>query len=186
MKDAYSFHTNFEDLDKYYERAYNAYFNIFNRCGLPSISVASDVGMMGGSGAHEFIAVTESGEDTLIICTKCDYKANKEVAKTKREYKKEEIKQKEEVFTPNLKSIEEVSNFLKIEKIKTCKSVIYNFNGELILCMIRGDLEINEIKLKNYLKAKDLTFADEELLKKSKIIPGYASPIGIENITRNC
>ena len=182
MKDAYSFHANFEDLDKYYERAYQAYFKIFNRCGLPAISVASDVGMMGGSAAHEFMAVTESGEDTLIICTKCDYKANKEVAKTKRKYKKEEIKQKEEVFTPNLKSIEEVSDFLKIEKNQTCKSVIYDVNRELILCMIRGNIEINEIKLKNYLKVKELTFADEDLLKKSKIIPGYASPIGIENI----
>jgi prolyl-tRNA synthetase len=182
MKDAYSFHTSAEDLDNYYKRVYDAYHKIYKRCGLPVIAVASDVGMMGGSGADEFMAVTESGEDTLIICEKCGYKANKEVAKAKRNYTKTEMLSLENVYTPDLKSIEEVSNFLKIKSDQTLKAVIYNIDGKLTMCVIRGDLEINEIKLKNYLKTKNLVFASDEELLKAGIIPGYASPVGLKNI----
>lgn len=182
MKDAYSFHKNFEDLDKYYEIVHKSYEKIFRRCGLPVISVASDVGMMGGTAAHEFMAITESGEDTIIICEKCDYKANKEVAKTKREYKKEEMLEPEEVFTPNKKTIEEVSTFLNITPERTMKVVIYDCNDSLVMCLIRGDLEINETKLKNYLKTKVLTFAEDQKLLANNIIPGFASPVNVKNI----
>ena len=182
MKDAYSFHTNQQDLDKYYNKAYNAYQNIFTRCGLPVVSVFSDVGMMGGSGAHEFMAITESGEDTIIVCSNCEYKANRDIGIAKRDYKKNEMKKPEEVYTPNLSSIEEVAKFLKIDKKETLKSIIYSIDNKLVMCVIRGDLDINEIKLKNYLKAAELYFANEDELKNAKIVPGFASPIGIKNI----
>ncbi|MBN2545324.1 MAG: proline--tRNA ligase [Spirochaetes bacterium] len=182
MKDAYSFHTDYEDLDRYYKRAYDAYHKIFSRCGLNVISVSSDVGMMGGTGADEFMAVAESGEDTLILCEKCGYKANREVAKAKRNYKKEEMLKSEEVHTPGLKSIEEVSKFLKISPESTMKAVVYNIGKEAVMCVIRGDLEINETKLRNYLKIKVLQFSEEEELNKYGIVPGFASPINLKKM----
>ncbi len=178
MKDAYSFHTDYKDLDKYYKKAFDAYHKIFQRCGLPVISVSSDVGMMGGTGADEFMAVTNSGEDTLILCEKCGYKANREVAKAKRDYTKEEAAKPEEVHTPGLKSIEEVSKFLNIDSDKTLKAVVFNTGTEAVMCVIRGDLEINETKLKNYLKTRVLFFAEEEEMKKYAIVPGFATPVG--------
>jgi len=183
MKDAYSFHTSIEDLNNYYDKAHEAYHRIYKRCGLPVISVSSDVGMMGGSGADEFMAVTENGEDTLIVCSKCGYKANREIAKAKRVYKKEQTKDMEEVHTPGYKTIEEVSNFLKISPEQTLKAVVYDAEGTLVMCAIRGDLDINETKLKNYLKVKNIFFADTEELVKNNIIQGFATPVGLnENI----
>ena len=182
MKDAYSFHSSQKDLEQYYDRVHKAYENIFYRCGLNAISVASDVGMMGGSGAHEFMAVTEAGEDTLIICEKCGYKANREVAKAKRNYIKEEMLPQEEVATPNRMSIEEVSTFLNIKPEQTLKAVVYNIDGKIVMCVIRGDLEINETKLKNYLKTKFLVFATDEELQKYGIIKGFASPVGLKDV----
>ncbi len=182
MKDAYSFHATYEDLDAYYEKVHEAYHRIYKRCGLDVISVASDVGMMGGTGAHEFMAVTESGEDTLIVCSSCTYQANREIAKAKRFYKKEPLVEMEEVETPGMKTIEEVAHFLGVETQDTLKAVIYKNEKEIILCVIRGDLEINEIKLKNYLGIKDLVFAEEDEIIKAGMVPGFASPVGLEKV----
>ena len=182
MKDAYSFHTNYDDLDKYYEKAHIAYHKIYKRCGLPVISVASDVGMMGGSGADEFMAISENGEDTLIMCENCTYKANREIAQAKRKFSVEPMKEPEDVFTPDMKSIEEVANFLKIKPKETLKSVVYNAEGKLVMCVIRGDIDINETKLKNYLKIKTLNFAEESELENNNIVPGFATPVGLKNI----
>ncbi len=182
MKDAYSFHTSQEDLNSYYEKVHEAYHRIYKRCGLPVISVASDVGMMGGTGAHEFMAVTESGEDTLIVCDSCGYQANREVAKAKREYEKRPLKKMEEVATPGKKTIEEVADFLDAKPEDTLKAVIYNVDGKAVLCLIRGDLEINEIKLKNYLGVKELIFAEDEMIQSSGMVPGFASPVGLEKV----
>jgi len=182
MKDAYSFHTSQEDLNSYYEKVHEAYHRIYKRCGLPVISVASDVGMMGGTGAHEFMAVTESGEDTLIVCDSCGYQANREVAKAKREYEKRPLKKMEEVATPGKKTIEEVADFLDAKPEDTLKAVIFNVDGKAVLCLIRGDLEINEIKLKNYLGVKELIFAEDEMIQSSGMIPGFASPVGLEKV----
>ena len=182
MKDAYSFHTNEESLNGYYDRVHEAYEKIFRRCGLPVVSVASDVGMMGGSGAHEFMAIADSGEDTLILCPKCGYKANKEVAKAKRDYLKEEAQNPENVATPNKATIEEVSSYLNITPSQTLKSVVYSVDNKIILCAIRGDLEINETKLKNYLKVKNLAFASDEELEKNGIVKGFATPVGLSKV----
>jgi prolyl-tRNA synthetase len=184
MKDAYSFHTNQEDLEQYYLQVHKAYENIFRRCGLPAISVASDVGMMGGSGAHEFMAVTESGEDTLILCEKCHYSANREVAKAKRDYVKGDALPMEEVATPGKKTIEEVSGFLNIKPQQTMKALIYNVDGKITMVVIRGDLEVNETKLKNYLKIKALNFATDEELEAAGIVKGFATPVGLTGVRK--
>ena len=182
MKDAYSFHPDQQNLDQYYDRAHQAYLNIFKRCGLPVISVKSDVGMMGGSGAHEFMAITESGEDTLFLCDQCDYKANKEVARAHRKYEKAEMLNQEEIHTPGKKTIQELSEFLKIEQKQTMKAVVYWADEELVLCLIRGDLDINETKLKNYLKAHTMLIAEDSLLQQAGIVPGFASPVNTDNV----
>lgn len=186
MKDGYSFHTSQEDLEEYYKKVYRAYQIIFKRCGLPAIAVSSDVGMMGGSGADEFMAVAESGEDTLILCTSCDYKANREVAAAKRDYIKEEMQEMEEVATPGYQTIEEVSTFLDVKPEQTLKAVVYKtVNDEeevFVMAVIRGDLDINETKLKNYLKTPHLVLAEDEELKKLGVVKGYASPIGFKNL----
>lgn len=182
MKDAYSFHASAEDLDRCYDAVYQAYFRIFRRCGLPVIAVASDVGMMGGTGAHEFMAVTESGEDTLVVCRKCDYKANREIATAARTCPEEPMAALEQVHTPGKRTIEEVSGFLGVKPERTLKAVAYSVNGGLVLCLIRGDLEINETKLKNHLRTGLLVMATDVELMSAGIVPGYASPVGLSNV----
>ncbi|MBE6992742.1 MAG: proline--tRNA ligase [Ruminococcaceae bacterium] len=155
MKDAYSFHTSQEDLEQYYDRCFKAYERIYSRCGLPEvISVASDSGMMGGSVSHEFMLLTAIGEDSIAICPKCGYRANMEAAETivnnERDEVSEELKM---VFTPNIHTIEEVCDFLGSEKSRSCKAVVYQRNSDdkYVVLFIRGDMEVNETKLTNYL-----------------------------------
>lgn len=151
MKDAYSFHMTNEDLEKYYDRVYEAYFRIFRRIGLKNfIAVKSDTGMMGGSVAHEYMLLTDDGEDELVLCDSCGYKSNMEVADsviTKNEGADAPL---EEVYTGEAHDIEEVCNLLKIEAKDTVKAVVYAIKGEsgTVVCFIRGDLEVNESKLK--------------------------------------
>ncbi len=178
MKDAYSFHDSYEDLDAYYQRMFDAYHRIYRRAGIDALSVSSDVGMMGGTGADEFMAVTEAGEDTLVICSSCDYRANKEVAKASREYTKAEMLPMEKIETPNTKTIEELASFTGLSPQETVKAVVYNTGDELVFCAIRGDLEINETKLRNYLKVKNIFLATDEELKSAGIVKGFASAIG--------
>lgn len=155
MKDAYSFHTSQEDLEEYYERCYKAYQRIYSRVGIPQvISVASDSGMMGGNISHEFMLLTPIGEDSIVICKECGYKANLEAAASVVHNKRDDVSNKISLEpTPNLHSIEEVCNFLHIEKEKSCKAVVYQCNSDdaYIVVFIRGDLDVNETKLKNYL-----------------------------------
>lgn len=151
MKDAYSFHTSQEDLEKYYQRAYDAYVRIFKRIGMKRVvAVKSDSGMMGGNIAHEYMLLTAIGEDSIVICPECGYKANMEIAVTNRllvrDEKSEELK---EVYTADKKDIESVCKELGADAKKTIKAVCYYEKGteNIVLCFIRGDLEINESKL---------------------------------------
>lgn len=151
MKDAYSFHASQDDLEKYYKRVYDAYVRIFNRIGMKRVvAVKSDSGMMGGNIAHEYMLLTPIGEDSIVICPECGYKANMEIAVTDRlsvrDAKSEELK---EVFTADKKDIDAVCKELGIEAKKTIKAVCYYEKGteNIVLCFIRGDLEINESKL---------------------------------------
>lgn len=183
MKDAYSFHATQEDLDRYYEEVYQAYLRIFRRCGLKVVVVQSDPGMMGGKVAHEFMLITPSGEDDLILCTGCDYTANAEVAVMRKpEVDNGPPKPIEKVATPGCKTIEAVSNFLGVPKTQTLKAVFYTNGRELFFVGIRGDLEVNETKLRNALKEPDLWIADEEEVRRYGIVPGYASPVGVEGV----
>ncbi|MBM3242297.1 proline--tRNA ligase [Candidatus Poribacteria bacterium] len=185
MKDAYSFHTDENDLNIYYEKVYQAYLNIFCRCGIGDglIVVESDPGMMGGLGAHEFMLVTESGEDKLILCSRCDYKANAEVAMAQKQvFDHGEPREIEEVATPGQKTIAEVANYLGVKESQTLKVVFYSTGKEIILVGIRGDLEVNEIKLMNVLKTPDLWIATDEELRQDDLVAGYASPIRLSGI----
>ena len=182
MKDAYSFHETQEDLDKHYMEEYNAYLRIFRRVGIEPVVVQSDTGIMGGKVAHEFMLDTKNGEDYLILCKQCGYQANREIADFRREvYQGDALAVLEKVDTPHAKTIEEVSEYLQVSPKSTAKCVFFALDGKLITVLVAGDLEVSETKLKNYLKTKDLIPADEELIKDSKMIPGFASPIGAEN-----
>ncbi len=155
MKDAYSFHTSQEDLERYYDICYKAYERIFARAGIPEvITVASDSGMMGGSISHEYMLLSPIGEDSIAVCSECDYRANMEAAESIIENKIEgESKELELVYTPDIHTIEDICNFLKTPLEQSCKAVVYqkNMTDEYVVIFVRGDLDINETKLTNHL-----------------------------------
>ena len=154
MKDAYSFHTSQEDLEQYYDRCYEAYDRIFKRAGAKNVvAVKSDSGMMGGSISHEFMLLADIGEDTLAICPECGYKANMEAADVKVENEGGAMEELKKVHTPNVKTIDELCEFLSIPASKLCKAVVYqkNLTDEYIIVFIRGDLDVNETKLRNFI-----------------------------------
>lgn len=151
MKDAYSFHLTQQDLDEYYQRCHQAYQTIYRRCGIPEvISVGSDSGMMGGAIAHEFMLLCDAGEDTIITCSKCDYKANMEVACCSREPIAREAACVEKIHTPGQSTIEDVSKFLNKPACQIIKAAVFSTeqSGRTILCFLRADLEVNEAKLR--------------------------------------
>ena len=155
MKDAYSFHTSQEDLERYYEQCHKAYERIYTRVGLPEvISVASDSGMMGGSVSHEFMLLTPIGEDSIVLCNECNYRANMEAAECL--LPSEPATASEEltlVHTPNIHTIEDVCAFLNSREADSCKAVVYqrNTDDSYVVLFIRGDLEVNEAKLTRFL-----------------------------------
>ena len=180
MKDAYSFHTSQEDLEEYYEKCYHAYERIFARAGIPeTIAVASDSGMMGGSLSHEFMLLTPVGEDSIAICPECGYKANVEMAASIVENPQEDYEELKLVYTPNIHTIEEVCEFLHAPKEKSCKAVVYqkNSNDEYVVLFIRGDLDVNETKLTNYLH-EDVHPA--EITEECGLHAGYIGPYKLE------
>lgn len=155
MKDAYSFHTSQEDLEKYYVRVHKAYERIYARCGVPEvISVKSDSGMMGGSVSHEFMLLTPIGEDSIAVCKHCGYTANVEAAKSVIENARDDVSEElKEVYTPDIHTIEDICAFLKTPLEKSCKAVVYqkNHDDSFVVIFIRGDLDINETKVTNFL-----------------------------------
>jgi prolyl-tRNA synthetase len=190
MKDSYSLDRDWQGLDHQYRNHYQAYFNIFHRCGLPVIAVKSDVGMMGGSMAHEFMYLTPVGEDTLMICDNCGYSANRQIARFRKPRPaKEELLDLEKVATPETKTIAELADYLEIPTAKTAKAVFMVADipqGEqtlerFVFAIVRGDMEVNDTKLANAVKAKELRPALEEEIWAVGAVPGYASPIGLKN-----
>lgn len=181
MKDAYSFHTSQEDLERYYDECFVAYERIFKRAGAKNVvAVKSDSGMMGGKVSHEFMLLTEIGEDTLAICSNegCDYKANLEVADCITHSVESSIEELEEVATPNVKTIEGLKRVLKVEPTAMCKAVVYQENAtdDYIVVFIRGDLEVNETKLRNYLKTE--VHPASGISEESGIVAGFIGPVG--------
>ena len=176
MKDAYSFHTSQKDLEKYYEIQKQAYFDLYKKCGLKNvISVSSDSGMMGGKVADEFMSVNSAGEDKLIICSKCGKGYNQEVATCSLQqstFKEESLK---EVKTPNIKTIKEVCAFLGKSPKELCKAVVFGYEKDNIaIIFIRGDREVNEIKLKNFLKSEIYSAGS---LSEFGLKDGFVGPI---------
>ena len=184
MKDAYSFHTSQEDLERYYDICYHAYERIFARCGVPQVvAVKSDSGMMGGRVSHEFMLLTDIGEDTIVICPECDYRSNMEAADCIINNTPNEIEALEEVLTPDQKTIEEVCSFLGITKETSCKAVLYQRNEDdsLVVVFVRGDLEVNETKLRNHIKAE---IHPAVVTEDMGVCPGFIGPKGLpENVT---
>jgi len=183
MKDLYSFHADESSLDQTYQDMLQAYTNVYNRCGLPSVVVEADSGAIGGKESHEFMLIAETGEDEIIHCPKCGYAANVEKAQiTKPKAETRTLLPLEEIATPNIKTIEEVAGFVGIPASQTLKAVFYSADGQVIFAAIRGDLDINEVKLKNLLKAIDLRLATDAEVKAAGLVAGSASPIGMEGI----
>ena len=183
MKDLYSFDVDEQGLDLNYNRMQEAYRNIFARCGLPALVIEADSGAIGGKDSHEFMVITESGEDEVICCTGCEYAANAEKAQSvKDKIDNGALLSLEEVATPGAATIEEVSAFLKVPSSHTIKAVFYIADGALIFVVIRGDLEVNEVKLNNILKCAALRLATEAEVQGAGIIAGAASPVGLHNI----
>ena len=183
MKDLYSFHIDEADLDRCYQEMIQAYKNVFSRCGLPSVIVEADSGAIGGKESHEFMLITETGEDEIVYCSNCDYAANIEKARSIKP--KLEMKAPlpiEEISTPNIKTIEEVANFVGVPASQTLKAVFYSADAEITFVVIRGDIDVNETKLKNLLKCSELHLATETEVKAAGLVAGSASPIGIKGI----
>ncbi|HUV55627.1 MAG TPA: proline--tRNA ligase [Dehalococcoidales bacterium] len=183
MKDLYSFDVDGNGLDQSYNKMLQAYQKIYNRCGLPSLLVEADSGAIGGKDSHEFMIITETGEDEFIYCSECDYSANTEKAQSiKAKLADEKPLPREEVATPGIATIEDLSSFLRVPQNKTLKVVFYVADGEFVIAVIRGDIEINEVKLKNILHCVELRLATEDEVNKVGVIAGSASPIGVSDI----
>ncbi|MGI2336349.1 MAG: proline--tRNA ligase [Dehalogenimonas sp.] len=179
MKDMYSFDADEAGLETSYQLMVQAYKNIYRRCGLKAMAIEADSGAIGGKASHEFMVLAESGEDEVIFCSGCGYAANKEKAIfNKGTVAAEQPLPTEEVPTPGKESIEDVAAFLGLTESQMLKCVFYVADGEFIIAVIRGDLEVNEIKLKNLLKAAELRLAVSEEVTAAGVVAGSASPVG--------
>jgi len=188
MKDAYTFDADEESFEISYQKMVDAYFAIFKRAGLDTRKVESDTGAMGGKAAHEFMLIvdTEGGEQQLIFCDKCDYAANIEKAIFREANPPEadkELLEKKEVNTPGASTIEEVTAFLKVDAKKLVKTLIYVADGKPVAALVRGDRELNIVKLKNHLGANELEMAPAEVVEKITGCPvGFAGPVGLASV----
>ncbi len=186
MKDAYSFHATEEDADREYQNMYDTYCRIFERCGLKFRAVEAETGAIGGRFSHEFMVLADTGEDAIASCNRCSYAANVEKAETKEQgsWVKGQEKEKtlEKVSTPRMKTVDEVSRFLKTTPQKLIKTLIYNSDKGVIAALVRGDYELNEAKLKRLIDAQWLNLADEETVRKATNAPsGFAGPVGLKD-----
>ena len=180
MKDAYSFDKDLDGLDKSYEKIFNAYKRIFDRIGINYKIVRADTGVMGGLLSEEFQALTEIGEDTLVLCDKCDFASNIEVTKhIVNENSNKEEKNIELIETKSKETIEDVCNFLNIDIRDSVKALLMNVDGSLVIFFVRGDRELNEVKALKALNAKEISFANDELIATSNAVPGYTGPVGL-------
>ncbi|MGG1116947.1 Proline--tRNA ligase [Bacillus licheniformis] len=183
MKDAYSFHSSAESLDETYNDMYQAYTNVFTRCGLNFRPVIADSGAMGGKDTHEFMALSDVGEDTIAYSDQSSYAANIEMAEVKETDAggQAEMKELQEVHTPSVKTIEEVAAFLGISPSDCMKSMLMKADGRFVLVLTRGDHEVNDVKVKNLLQAETIEFASaEEVAEITGIEPGFVGPVGLD------
>jgi prolyl-tRNA synthetase len=185
MKDAYSMDRDEAGLDRQYRALYEAYFRIFDRCGLPTLAVGADVGIMGGSMSHEYMYLTPIGEDTILICDHCGYTANRQVARFRKQIPEaEEQKPIEKVATPGADTIGALARSLNVPESRTAKAIfqVATIDGSerFVLAVVRGDMELNETKLANAVGASELRPALQEEIRAVGAEPGYGSPLGVE------
>ena len=179
MKDLYSMDVDQAGLDVSYDKMVQAYRNIYRRCGLPALAVEADSGAIGGKDSHEFILIAESGEDQIVQCPGCGFAANMERASgVKPDQPRTGPLPLEEVATPGVKTIKGLAEFLGVPESKTLKAVFYSADDEIVFVVIRGDLEVNDVKLKNLLHAAELRLATDEEVKAADLVAGSASPVG--------
>lgn len=182
MKDAYSFDIGGEQSDISYQKQFEAYHKIFTEVGLEYVVVTADTGVMGGLLSEEFQAISDVGEDILVLCDTCEYASNIEVAPliTQKQEDTEEKLAYKEVYTPDCKTIEDVCNFLKLDIKKSVKALMFNVDGNLCLCFVPGEREVNTTKLGKLLNAKEIEMAtEEEIVSNSNSVPGFTGPIGL-------
>ena len=184
MKDAYSFDPDWDSLDESYRQAFDAYVRIFERAGVPVIPVEADSGAIGGKDSQEFIFLTDVGEDEILLCDGCGYAANAEKA----DFRKPpaiagDPLPMEEVATPGIKTIADLAAFLGIDARQTVKAVFYQVDRQPVFVAIRGDLEVNEAKLRNALKATDVEPMDDAAVKRHGLVAGSASAVGLRGMT---
>ncbi|HQB32134.1 MAG TPA: proline--tRNA ligase [Erysipelotrichaceae bacterium] len=181
MKDAYTFDLDYEGLDVAYSKIFHAYHNVFTRLGLDYKVVVADTGVMGGLLSEEFQAISDIGEDTVVLCDSCNYASNLEVSK-KVDPAKETEKEKplKMVETPDQESIEEVAEYLGLPIEKTVKALLMNVDDTFVVFLVRGNRELNESKVLKLLKGQTLSFANDELIATSNAVAGYTGPIGLK------
>ncbi len=187
MKDAYSFDRDIEGMEASYKKMYDAYCRIFERCGLPYIPVEADPGMMGGNVSHEFMVPSEAGEDVIAVCQKRKYAASTPVAACKSSGPSAKGTAKKlpiaVVETPDIKTIEKVSEFLKVESVKLVKTLLYKADEKTVALLLRGNLEANETKFKNYLRCSILELADEKAIEAVTGAPaGFSGPVSLNKV----
>lgn len=181
MKDAYTFDMDEEGLDRQYHLMYDAYTRIFTRCGLHFRPVAADSGAIGGSGSHEFEVIADSGEADIVYCKDCDFAANIEAVEPKAlSSSVHNDKAKEIVETPGQHTIQMVCDFLHVSVVCSVKAVVYKLDDTVVLALVRGDHEVNEVRLQNLFNAVNVGLASDEDLKRCGLIAGYISPIGLK------
>ena len=181
MKDAYSFDTNEQGLDNSYKLMFDAYKKSFDEMGINYRIVKADTGIMGGLLSEEFQAIAPLGEDTVIYCEDCDYSSNMEIAEVVRPASPTtlELKQIEEIETPNCETIEDVCKFLNVPLNKSVKALIMNVDSQLVVFFVNGTRDLNETKVLKLLGASEIGFADDQLISTSNVVPGYCGPIGL-------
>lgn len=181
MKDAYTFDADEEGLDKQYKLMYDAYTRIFTRCGLHFRPVIADTGAIGGSGSHEFEVIADAGEADIVYCTSCDFAANVEAVQPKAVSQHiHNDKEKELVSTPGQHTISMVCEYLHAPVSQSIKAVVYKLDDKVVLAMVRGDHEVNEVRLQNIYHAVNVGMASDEDLKACGLTAGYISPIGLK------
>lgn len=185
MKDLYSFDLDQEGLNQSYRKMYQAYSNVFRRCGLDFRPVQADSGAIGGNYSHEFMALATAGEALLVYCRECDYAANVEIAVAKAlpMIATENPAPLKEVATPGQKTVAEICTFLEVTPDRLIKTLFYEADGQLIAALVRGDRELNEVKLQNHLGCRHLLLADPERVRKATGAPvGFVGPVGLQGI----
>ena len=184
MKDAYSFHRDFDDLDSYYPKIFNAYLRIFARCGIKSVPIEADSGIMGGTGSHEFMLESTSGEDRFVVCPGCGYSANTEKAVGIKPARglPADTPRLERVQTPDVKTIADLTAFFDSSEEQFLKTVAYVADETLVLAVVRGDFNVSTAKLVNHLKAVHLDYAPEKILSDKGLHAGFLSPVGVKGV----